>query len=210
MLPSTSPNTFYHIGIMPSWILVQSYVQKHSFLGEIFSPGSCWFVLPFISMHLWITFWGTRLPQDTFLWLWVLSYVQGLLFHFFNQTQEHQKWLKKTIPLWTIMQCFHKRNLAMRTSKSKALQWERRDLLSRMRPKCGPNLDLLQTISRYFHQNAVKSLKSTFCDKSAMLFIMEGLLYHPISIELHVLTLVLNLIDSSLSLFHSFAATFLS
>ena len=103
------------------------------------------------------------------------------------------------------MQCFHKR-----TSKSKALQWERRDLLSRMRPKCGPNLDLLRTISRYFHQNAVKSLKSTFCDKSAMLFIMEGLLYHPISIELHVLTLVLNLIDSSLSLFHSFAATFLS
>ena len=137
MLPSTSPNTFYHIGIMPSWILVQSYVQKHSFLGEIFSPGSWWFVLPFISMHLWITFWGTRLPQDTFLWLWVLSYVQGLLFHFFNQTQEHQKRLKKTIPLWTIMQCFHKQNLAMRTSKSKALQWERRDLLSRMRPKCG-------------------------------------------------------------------------
>ena len=108
------------------------------------------------------------------------------------------------------MQCFHKRNLAMRTSKSKALQWERRDLLSRMRPKCGPNLDLLRTISRYFHQNAVKSLNSTFCDKSAMLFIMNGLLYHPISIKLHVLTLVLNLIDSSLSLFHSFAATFLS
>ena len=108
------------------------------------------------------------------------------------------------------MQCFHKRNLAMRTSKSKALQWERKDLLSRMRPKCGPNLDILRTISRYFHQNAVKSLKSTFCEKSAMLFIMEGLLYHPISIELHVLTLVLNLIDSSLSLFDSFAATFLS
>ena len=103
------------------------------------------------------------------------------------------------------MQCFHKR-----TSKSKALQWERRDLLSRMRPKCGPNLDILRTISRYFHQNAVKSLNSTFCDKSAMLFIMNGLLYHPISIKLHVLTLVLNLIDSSLSLFHSFAATFLS
>ena len=52
------------------------------------------------------------------------------------------------------MQCFHKR-----TSKSKALQWERRDLLSRMRPKCGPNLDILRTISRYFHQNAVKSLE---------------------------------------------------
>ena len=41
-------------------------------------------------------------------------------------------------------------------------------------------------------------------------FVLFGLLYHPISIKLHVLTLVLNLIDSSLSLFHSFAATFLS
>ena len=87
---------------------------------------------------------------------------------------------------------------------------KKRYLSSRMRPKCGPNLDLLRSISRYFHQNAVKSLNSTFCDKSAMLFIMNGLLYHPISIKLHVLTLVLNLIDSSLSLFHSFAATFLS
>ena len=105
-------------------------------------------------------------------------------------------------------QCF--RNLAMRTWKSKASQWVKRDLLSRMRPKCGPNLELLRTSSLYFHENAMKSLKSTFCDKSAILFIMEGLLYHPISIELHVLTLVLNLIDSSLSLFHSFAATFLS
>ena len=98
----------------------------------------------------------------------------------------------------------------MRTSRSKALQWEMRDLLSRMRPKCRPNLELLWTLSRNFHQNAVKSLKSTFCDKSAMLFIMEGMLYNPISQEMHALTLVLNLIDTSLSLFHSFTATFLS
>ena len=56
----------------------------------------------------------------------------------------------------------------------------------------------------------MKSLKSTFCDKSAMLFIMEGMLYNPISQEMHALTLVLNLIDTSLSLFHSFTATFLS
>ena len=108
------------------------------------------------------------------------------------------------------MQCFHKQNLAMRTWRSKALQWERRDLLSRMRPKCGPNLELLRTSSRYFHQNAMKSLKSTFCDKSTLLFIMEGMLYNPISQEMHALTLVLNLIDTSLSLFHSFTATFLS
>ena len=107
-------------------------------------------------------------------------------------------------------QCFRKRNLAMRTWKSKASQWVKRDLLSRMRPKCGLYLELLWTLSRNFHQNAMKSLKSTFCDKSAMLFITEGMLYNPISQEMHALTLVLNLIDTSLSLFHSFTATFLS
>ena len=98
----------------------------------------------------------------------------------------------------------------MRTWRSKALQWEKRDLLSRMRPKCGPNLELLRTSSRYFHQNAMRSLKSTFCDKSAVLFILEGMFYNPISQKMHALTLVLNLIDTSLSLFHSFTATFLS
>ena len=98
----------------------------------------------------------------------------------------------------------------MRTRRSRALQWEKRDLLSRMRPKCGLNLELLRTLSRNFHQNAIKSLKGTFCNKSAMLFIMEGVIYNPISHEMHALTLVLNLIDTSLSLFHSFTATFLS
>ena len=43
-----------------------------------------------------------------------------------------------------------------------------------------------------------------------MLFIMEGLLYNPISQEMHALILVLNLIDTSLFLFHSFTTTFLS
>ena len=56
----------------------------------------------------------------------------------------------------------------------------------------------------------MKSLKSTFCDKSAMLFIMEGMLCNPITQKMYALTLVLNLIDTSLSLFHSFTATFLS
>ena len=37
---------------------------------------------------------------------------------------------------------------------------------------------------------------------------MEGMLYYPISQEMHALTLVLNLIDTSLSLFHRFTATF--
>ena len=56
----------------------------------------------------------------------------------------------------------------------------------------------------------MKSLESTFCDKSAMLLIMEGLLYNTISKEMHALTLVFNLIDTSLSLFHKFTATLLS
>jgi len=43
-----------------------------------------------------------------------------------------------------------------------------------------------------------------------MLFIMEGMLYNPISQEMHAFTLVLNLIEASLSLFHSFPPTFLS
>ena len=72
---------------------------------------------------------------------------------------------------------------------------KKRDLLSRMRPKCGPNLELLRTSSRNFHQHAMKSLNSTFCDKSAMLFIMEGMLYKPISQDMHALILVLTLID---------------
>ena len=91
----------------------------------------------------------------------------------------------------THSQCFRKWNLAMRTWRSKALQWEKK----RMRPKCGPKLELLRTSSRYFHQNAMKSLKSTFRDKSAMLVIMEGMIYNPISQAMHALTLVLNLID---------------
>ena len=51
-----------------------------------------------------------------------------------------------------IMQCFHKQNLAMRTWRSRALQWEKRDLLSRMQPKCGPNFEVLRTPSCQFHQ----------------------------------------------------------
>ena len=37
---------------------------------------------------------------------------------------------------------------------------------------------------------------------------MVGLLHNPISQEMHALALVLNLIDTSLSLFDSFTATF--
>ena len=48
----------------------------------------------------------------------------------------------------------------------------------------------------------MKSVKSTFWDKSAKLFLMERMFYNPISKEMHALTLVLNLIDTSLSLFH--------
>ena len=98
----------------------------------------------------------------------------------------------------------------MRTWRSRVLQWDKRDLMSRMQPKCGLNLELLRTLSRYFHQNVIKSLKSTFCNKSVMLFIMEEMLYNSISQDMHALTLVLNLIDTSLSLNHSFTVVFLS
>ena len=43
------------------------------------------------------------------------------------------------------VQCFHKRNIALRTWRSKALQWGKCGLLSKMRPKCGPILELLRT-----------------------------------------------------------------
>ena len=100
--------------------------------------------------------------------------------------------------------------MALESLEVKSFTMGKRVLLGGMRPKCGPNLELLRTSSLYFHENAMKSLKSTFCDKSAMLFIMEGMLCNPITQKMYALTLVLNLIDTSLSLFHSFTATFLS
>ena len=94
--------------------------------------------------------------------------------------------IKKTLRMKNhAAQCFCKRNHAMQTWRSKAFQWKKRDLL---RPKCGPNSEFLRIPSCYFRQNAIRSLKSTFCDKSAMLFIMEGLLYNAISQEMHALT----------------------
>ena len=39
----------------------------------------------------------------------------------------------------------HKRNHALRIWRSKDLQWGKRDLLGKMRPKCGPILELLKT-----------------------------------------------------------------
>ena len=53
-------------------------------------------------------------------------------------------------------------------------------------------------------------LRKTFSTKVPMSFSIIGLLQNPISQGLHALTPVLNLIDTSLSLFHSFTATFLS
>ena len=61
---------------------------------------------------------------------------------------------------------------------------KKRDFSSRMR-KCGPDSGLSRTSSCYSHQYAAKSLKSTFCYKSVMLFIMEGLLYDTISKDMN-------------------------
>ena len=43
------------------------------------------------------------------------------------------------------VQCFHKRNIALRTWRSKALQWGKCGLLSKMRPKCRPVFGILRT-----------------------------------------------------------------
>ena len=58
--------------------------------------------------------------------------------------------------------CFRKRNLAMRTWRSKALQWEKKIFWV----KCGLNADPFQSfcglISRYSHQNSTRSLKRAY------------------------------------------------
>ena len=89
-------------------------------------------------------------------------------------------------------QCFHKRNLAMRTWRSKALQWEKETFWV----KCGLNADLFQSfcglMSSYIHQNFERSLKSaylrnyTFRDKSPCVHYSRTIVYNPIFQEMHV------------------------
>ena len=108
-------------------------------------------------------------------------------------------------------QCVRKRNLAMQTWRSKALQWGKRDLLSKMRPKCGPILELLRTQRLLFPSKRQKVFKEhILVQKCKCFFFMVGLLHNTIYHEMHALTLVFNLIDTSLSLFHRFTTTFLS
>ena len=103
------------------------------------------------------------------------------------------------------LQCFRKRNLAMRTWRSKALQWGKRDLLSKMRPKCGPILELLRTLESLFSSKRQKVFKEhILVEKCKMFFFMVGLLHNTIYHEMHALILVFNLIDTSLSLFYRF------
>ena len=52
-------------------------------------------------------------------------------------------------------------------SRMYLLWWRKLWRTGPMRPKCGPILELLRTSSRYLHQNAKRSSKSTFRDKSA-------------------------------------------
>ena len=90
----------------------------------------------------------------------------------------------------------------MRTWMSKALQWGKRDLLSKMRPKCGPILELLRTLESLFSSKRQKVFKEhILVEKCKMFFFMVGLLHNTIYHEMHALILVFNLIDTSLSLF---------
>ena len=93
----------------------------------------------------------------------------------------------------------------MRTWRSKALQWGKRDLLSKMRPKCGPILELLRTLESLFSSKRQKVFKEhILVEKCKMFFFMVGLLHNTIYHEMHALILVFNLIDTSLSLFYRF------
>ena len=76
--------------------------------------------------------------------------------------------------------------------------------------RSGPIKELLRTRESLFHQMPKVLYKTHLATKVQRLFSKVGLLYNPISQGIQVLTLILNLIDTSLSLFHSFTATFLS
>ena len=87
------------------------------------------------------------------------------------------------------MQCFHNRNLALRTWRSKALQWGKCGLLSKMRPKCGPILELLQTWVVIFIKipNSLKNAylqHCTFRDKSACVYCGSSTIVHALIVLL--------------------------
>ena len=93
----------------------------------------------------------------------------------------------------------------------KLYKGEKRDLSSKMRPKCGPILELLRTEESLFSSKYQKIFKKLILRKKCeCLFFMVGLSYNPISQKMQAPTLVLNLISTSYSLLHSFTATFLS
>ena len=74
--------------------------------------------------------------------------------------------------------------------------------------RSGPIKELLRTRESLFHQMPKVLYKTHLATKVQRLFSKVGLLYNPISQGIQVLTLILNLIDTSLSLFHSFTVTF--
>ena len=67
--------------------------------------------------------------------------------------------------------------------------------------RSGPIKELLRTRESLFHQMPKVLYKTHLATKVQRLFSKVGLLYNPISQGIQVLTLILNLIDTSLSLF---------
>ena len=88
-------------------------------------------------------------------WVLFTNYTRNALCHIIINNKS-RKVVQSTLSL---NQCFRKRNLAMRTWRSKALQWGKRDLLSKMRPKCGPILELLRTQESLFSSKRQKVFK---------------------------------------------------
>ena len=54
------------------------------------------------------------------------------------------------------LQKFAKTESCFEDWRSKYFQWENRVLLSKMRAKCAPILELLRTSTHYFHQKSFK------------------------------------------------------
>ena len=86
------------------------------------------------------------------------------------------------LTIWILVQWDHKRNLAMRTWRSKALQWGKKTFWV----KCGLNEDPFQSfcglMSRYSHQNSKRSFKARIYDithfaTKVRVFIMVELVY---------------------------------
>ena len=66
-----------------------------------------------------------------------ITEIQNML-HKFVPIESSSGWSNFLRHQWLMSKCFLKRNIAMRTWRSKAFQWGKCGLSSEMQPKCGP------------------------------------------------------------------------